>query len=134
MTLTREETLKAVNDILEKGPTACMREREVARGYTLIPLGDRPWFQPADWYDNCVMSLDGKHVRIVGVSAKRIGTGAFSRLVEGIIRDGLQPVVVCPMGHMEAILTRWGWTKQHHSEGADHWFPTRKWKAGRVRT
>jgi hypothetical protein len=76
--------------------TEIMRREEQANGYTLLTFGSRPWLNAQDWMDNAVVSVDGRSVRIVLIAARQPSKGTFSRMITGIIKDRLKPVVVNP--------------------------------------
>jgi hypothetical protein len=119
-----------------EGPLPMLRQFESSQGFTLVKPGDVPWLPASDWPEDIVVSLDGKRVRIVAIQTETPGCGAFSSLVTDIIRAGLIPTVIAPMGAMAAILTRWG---RHHrivgmsfAERREVWWPTRKWREARI--
>ena len=89
--------------------TDFLRQIERSNGYEVIVPGERPWLSSADWDRDIVVSLDEKEVRLVTLLAKKPGNGALRRTVDGIIEDGLVPVICAPLDHMEHILKRWRW-------------------------
>lgn len=95
---------------------------EAALDFDPVPVGSVPWLPLADWSRHAVVTRSRRRVRIVLISAREPGTGAFRRLISGIRAAGLKPVVVCPLGHMEAILKRWGW-KRRRANGDWEWMP-----------
>src|SRR6516164_8855455 len=102
------------------GPAARICEIEKALGHHVLPVGVTiPFaFDAKDWEPDSVVSLDGRRVRIVLITARTPGTGAFSRLVQNILRAGFKPVVVAPVGpEMPAILKHWGWRKAIERSG-----------------
>jgi hypothetical protein len=113
-------------------PAAMMREIEVAKGYRVVEVGTEKWLPRADWHRRDVFSTDGHVVRIVALKARHPRTGAFNRLLAGIVAANLTPVVICPMDDMELILRRWGW--RHREVGfdfdthEDQWWPARHWR------
>lgn len=131
----------AMLDVLDRvsmmGSAEAMRQHERKRGFTVILPGDRDWFPAAEWSQDCVVSLNGDHVRLCLVVAVKPGTGAFSRLITAIIRADLVPVVLDPFEHMEHILTWWGWTGRRHGSTFDdreeRWRPSRVWMLDRAR-
>ena len=110
-------------------PAARIRQIEEKNGHHVLPVGVVvPFsFPAADWEPDAVVSLDGKRVRIVLVSAREPGHGAFARLVRNITRAGFTPVVVSPIGTtMPAIMKHWGWTETVIGTGFDRseeWTP-----------
>lgn len=104
------------------GPGEAMRQDERDAGHTIIRAGDVPWLPREDWPDDLVIARDGKVVRIVAIWARRPGTGAFSRMIDGIVAEGSFPAVVAPFQAMQNILDAWGWRCADET-----WFPTREW-------
>lgn len=134
--VSEDDILAAIDQCFLHGSVNVMRDHERQFGFTPIAPGEATWLPSSDWADDIVVALDGVRVRIVAIYARSCGNGAFSRLVTNIIRAGLLPVVVAPMGRMTDILTAWGW---HHrmvgksfDERRDEWFPTRKWREQRL--
>jgi len=105
-----DQFLKTLTRCLAIGPVEAMTQDEIAKGYTPIKVGEKPWFSKRHWNDG-VLSKNGKEVRIIAIIAKQQGRGSFRKMVDGIRRDGLTPVVICPFSQMEAILKKWGWEK-----------------------
>lgn len=91
-------------------PVREMLAEEVAMGYRPVPVGSVAWLPLADWHPRDVVSTNSVEVRIVAILARRPGTGALRRLIAGIEREGLRPVVVCPLPDMRRIMHRWGWS------------------------
>lgn len=121
-----QNTAEAIFRMAELGPLECMRRDEIAMGHKLLKPGDVHWFKPDDWRDTC-LSRTGKTIRIVLVEARRPGRGAFSRLIRGIQRAKLTPVVLSPSDHLTAVLMKWGWTCRHVGEGfnaEEQWSPS----------
>src|SRR5215469_10333833 len=87
------EVSDAVAKILSRGPEQVLRDDERALGFEPLKPGDRPWFPASDWDHTNVISIRGKVVRIVAIIAVRKGEGAFSRLITGIAKEGLIPIV-----------------------------------------
>jgi len=132
MSLTKKIHDK-IHDMLTSPIPVWMRMRmdELERGHVIIQPGTVPWLPVEEGHDtDCVSIADGE-VRLVAIWAKYPGTGAFRRLVEGILDCGLVPVVVAPLDHMVAILVAWGW--QHSYVGnsfedwEDQWRPPEDW-------
>jgi hypothetical protein len=111
------------------GPAARVRQIEEQRGHHVLPVGITvPFlFDAADWQPDSVVSLDGRRVRIVLVSARQPGSGALTRLVQRIALAGFAPVIVSPVGlTMPAILKHWGWRETVIGTGFDRseeWTP-----------
>jgi hypothetical protein len=109
-----------------------MRADEAEAGNTVIVPGEVPWLPVADWEHTIVISRRGKEIRLIILLAKRRGNGAFHRLVNGILGDGLTPVILAPMGAMRAIMKRWNWFERSVGSGWDHeeqWRPRKGWRA-----
>ncbi len=94
-----------------------MRMDEQDAGYTVVLPGDQPWFVADDWQGSDVVSMNGNEVRIVAILAKHPGTGAFRRMVDGIVSAGLVPTVIEPFEQMQSILRRWGWRGRVQGKG-----------------
>lgn len=110
-----------------------MKDDEQRIGFR--PVESAEWLNAADWHDGFVISFNKPTVRIVAIMARAPGTGAFSRLIDGIVLAGLTPVVVAPMMLMPSILKRWGWKEQIRGSGLDRedsWRPTKEWIANRA--
>jgi hypothetical protein len=108
-----------------------MRDDERDQGRTVVLPGDRPWFSADEWHWTNVVSIDGRKVRLIAVSALNPGCGAFHRLVAGIVDAQLEPVVIEPFEQMQKILKRWGW--KHRMAGAgtereEQWRPRLGWR------
>lgn len=133
---TEEELLAAIHESIVIGGANTMRQFEASRGHQAVFPGEASWLPAADWPEDIVVTRDGNRVRIVAIYAKEPGCGVFSRLVSNIIRSGLVPVVIAPMGEMVDILTGWGWHRRivgsTFQDRCDEWFPTRKWRQERV--
>lgn len=112
-----------------QGAAGRLRDLEVAAGHRLVHPGEYlPFIFPAADWDAAeqVVSVDGREIRIVLINARKIGTGAFRRLIANITAAGLTPVVVAPMLGMPDILTKWGWKMTKKGDGfqhADEWRP-----------
>ncbi len=104
-----------------RGFLGMMEDGETQAGRALVPLGaTRPFPLPSTDFKDAVLSLADGQVRIVLVTAKHPGRGAFRRLVRAIISAGLAPVVCEPVGFvMPAIMKRWGWRESITGCGFD---------------
>ncbi len=134
--ISLDDIRAVVEDCMLHGSANVMRESERERGFTPIMPGDAPWLPPDVWPEDVVISLDGPRVRIVAVYTHTPGRGQFSRLITDIIRAGLVPTVIAPLGAMEDILRAWGWHRRiigsTFDDVCDEWFPTRKWREQRL--
>ena len=91
-------------------PFAALQAQEISLGHELVRPGNASWLRCEDWPSTVVVSRTAAgEVRIVLVHALRPGTGAFRRLVDGILAAGLRPAVVAPVLDMPEILSKWGW-------------------------
>jgi hypothetical protein len=125
----------AMERLIRIGPSEAMREDERAMGFEPIRPGDCEWFSAADWNHKDVVSVRGREVRIVAIKATKVGVGAFSRMITGIARAGLTPIVVEPLFDMPDILQRWGWQRFEIGEGFEHqeiWKPRIGWLRARA--
>jgi hypothetical protein len=121
---------EVIRRLIIMGPSEAMKEDERAMGFTPVSPGEVPWLAVADWQPTGVISIKGKIVRIVAIKAIVPRTGAFSRLITGIAKAGLRPVVVEPMFDMPDILRRWGWSHRIIGSGKDRqevWQPSLTW-------
>lgn len=131
MAITADQVEALLTKMARQPIWQIMREEEEARGWTVVLPGSVPWFPAADWHATDVVSRKGNEVRIVAILARRPHTGAFRRMVDGIIAAGLAPVVSTPFEEMAAILTRWGWKSRLRGSGVDieeTWRPKAGWK------
>lgn len=71
-----------------------MRADEIRQGFSIV--SDAQWLDWNEWDAATIISQDTKRVRLVALQAKQQGKGAFTRLVNGIFRAGLVPVLVEP--------------------------------------
>lgn len=121
-------TLALVSNLLSGKPMwQIMRDAELKRGFTPVPVGSVRWLPLADWGAHDLVSLNGDEVRIVAIGARRPGTGAFTRLIIAIMAENLMPVVICPLAATVEILERWGWQETHagstFEDREDQWRP-----------
>jgi hypothetical protein len=134
--MTIAEMIAAVERAFDIGPYASMCQDEEAKGATIIPTGSVSWLPACDWPEDIVVTQLGKDIRIVAIYNPKRGNGAFSRLVTGIVKAGLRPVVVCPSHEMRDICKTWGWKEQivgstfHDRE--DRLIPKREWLKQRL--
>lgn len=97
-----------------------MREFEEEAGYTIVLPGSEPWFSLDDWDETVVVSRSRREIRLVAILARNPGHGALTRLVYGILSDGLVPVIIAPTLEMRATMKRWNWAPRHVGSGWDH--------------
>jgi hypothetical protein len=122
------EEIEAVFDHPNGAAGRCA-DIETFLGHTLLPVGTTtPIPIPVDdWVENSVISLNGKEVRLVIVSAKHERSGAFTRLLAEIERAGLTPVICAPIGRvMPMLMRKWGWIESVRGEGfmrCEEWRP-----------
>lgn len=72
------------------------------------PQGKRWGFTSDVWDKDSYLWRDGSRVMISLVFARNPGHGAFKAMVAAIEAEGLSVAVPCPLGHMRAILKKWG--------------------------
>jgi hypothetical protein len=70
------------------------------------------WLDWADWSTDTIITRDGPRVRLVLLNARRPGTGAMTRLVEGIEAAGLMPVMVEPNQRLAEWCLKRGWRER----------------------
>ena len=75
-------------------------EAELKQGFSVI--SDASWLNREEWRA-IVVSQDRKYVRLVLLDANEPGKGTFTRLIDGICRVSLTPVIVEP----NEILIAW---------------------------
>jgi hypothetical protein len=95
------------------------RKHETRAGYLVVAPGEVAWLSLEDWHPRTVVSIDGRHVRLVELWARQPGRGAFRRLIAGIFAHGLSPDVIDPTVELQATLTRWGWERYEMGFGCD---------------
>lgn len=125
----------AMERLLRIGPTEAMRQDEIAAGARVVVPGEIEWLSANDWPSRIVVSIAGDHVRIIAIDAIKPGHGAFSRMITGICKAGLIPIIVEPMGNMAAILQRWGWSGKVTGIGwtcEETWRPPTGWAQARA--
>lgn len=111
-----------------EGAFGRMKDCEAENGYSVIPAGATfpIVFSADDWRKNSLVSLHGREVRIVAITALTQGNGALRRLINNITAANLTPVVVEPMGEtMPAILRKWKWIR---SDAGIGWFHEEQWR------
>ena len=92
-----------------------IRKEEHDAGYILID--EAIWLNRGDW-NEIVVSMDKEgRIRLVLLDAKQPGTGAFTRLVAGILQAGLTPVIVEPIGLLETWCVKHGWRSRRLKHG-----------------
>ena len=103
-----------------------MRMCEVRQGFSI--LSEAAWLDWNDWDRWTIISQDNKRVRLVALQAKHPGHGAFTRLIDGIFKSGLIPVLVEP----NQILIDWCRRNQFRKRTIgrkefrhDVWYPKR---------
>lgn len=127
-----QDIQKTINDCFELGADVVTRRLEQERGFSVIDTRlPPPWLDMKEWEPGIVLSYDGGRVRIVLIAALQPCTGAFGRLVTGICRAGLKPVVIEALPQMTAILRRWGWRKvakwDRENGKETQWMPNQQW-------
>jgi hypothetical protein len=109
---TTPELVSALRKMLDDGRPIWeqLRDREEASGHAIVRVGGAPWLPAKDWHADAIVSFTKDcEVRIVLVRARQPRTGAFRRLVRGILAHGCRPVVVAPLPPLAGILRRGGW-------------------------
>jgi hypothetical protein len=96
-----------------------MREREARAGHVVVVPGEMTWLPLKDWHPDSVISIDGRHVRLIDLYAHQPHSGAFRRLIANILAHGLTPDVIDPWGELENTLTRWGWDRNEFGRGCE---------------
>ncbi|MDI4238467.1 hypothetical protein OZ411_37310 [Bradyrhizobium sp. Arg237L] len=90
---------------------------ERARGCERVFVAD--WLDWAEWKTDTFITRDGQRIRLVLLNAVAPGRGALTRLVDGILASGLQPVVVEPNAPLELWCLKRGWRGRWIGRGKD---------------
>jgi hypothetical protein len=103
-----------------------MRKGERAQGFAIVQ--EAPWLDWDDWTAKTIISVDGRHVRLVALEAREQGHGAFTRLIGKIQAAKLVPVIVEP----NRLLIDWCERHHYRSRQIGHgrlrhkiWYPRR---------
>jgi hypothetical protein len=106
-----------------------LRQLEFAQGFYPLALDSEPWFSSEDWEDGAIVSRNGSRLRIVLITAKNPGHGAFTRMLVGMAQAGYRMEIAAPLAELEAMLIKRGWRKQRIGSGdlaQTVWRPTLK--------
>ena len=98
-------------------------ERE--QGFSIV--GEAQWLNRDDWF-TILVSQDRNRVRLVLLDAKQPGQGAFTRLISGIFRCNLIPVIVEPNDLLKQWCYRHDFRSKRIGKGAYRhliWYPRR---------
>lgn len=132
----RSQMLGLIEECLTIGPMASIAKSETARGFIVRHPGDETFFPLEDW-DNSIISIDCRRVRILMVRSRTPGAGAFSRMINAILLTNMIPVVVAPLEPLKFILHNWRWHKSfspgNFFEREEIWVPTKQWKKERLK-
>ena len=101
-----------------------MRAEERKVGRRVVVPGEEPWISADDWDQTCVVSIDGRQVRLIAILARNPGRGSLRRMVEAIISADLKPCIVCPTREMRETLKRWNWRERKVGRG---WEQEERW-------
>jgi len=77
------------------------------------------WLNWEDWESDTIITQDGQNVRLVIMTARNPGHGALTRLVDGIERAGLVPVLVEPTDRLKEWCRKRGWRARMIGRGKD---------------
>ena len=103
-----------------------LRANEVKMGFSVIT--EARWLSDDDWDRWTIVTQDKNRIRLVALSARKPGTGAFGRLIDKIMREGLIPVVVEPNPRLEDWCKRHWYRKRNCGQGELRhkiWYPKR---------
>lgn len=114
-----------LDELATKPAWVVMRGIERRAEHRVVVPGEVPWLSAEDWDPTVVVSIDRMEVRLIAISAKRPGHGAFRCLVAAILEAGLIPVIIAPMEKMRAICRHYGWSESHVGAG---WFHEEQWR------
>jgi hypothetical protein len=91
---------------------------EMEQGHEIVS----PQWWGEDWTHRTIISQDGDRIRLIALEAKNPHSGAFTRLIENILRRRLFPVVVEPNELLEGWCIRHGWRGRVIGHGKyRHW-------------
>jgi len=90
---------------------------EWARGARAVL--DAEWLDWRDWESESIFTREGDRIRLVLLCAKNPGHGALTRLVDGIERAGLLPVMVEPSERLAAWCRKRHWKARMVGRGRD---------------
>jgi len=103
-----------------------LRANEVLMGFSVVT--EARWFNEDDWDRWTIITQDKNRIRLVALSARNPGTGAFTRLIDKIMREGLIPVVVEPNERLTEWCRRHWYRKRNSGQGVlrhEIWYPKR---------
>jgi hypothetical protein len=95
---------------------ANLRQMEIEHGFAPIEVAS--WLNNDDWRE-IIATRDHRRVRLVLLDAKQPGTGAFTRLIAGITKAGLVPVIVEPNKTLTDWCVRHGYRMRIIGKGKD---------------
>lgn len=126
MNFSQEMTVRSALALSREELGDKLRIGEVRMGFSIITQAR--WLSDEDWDQWTIVSQDGKRIRLVALSARVPGSGAFTRLIDKITREGLVPVVVQP----NERLTEWCKAHWYRKRNCGHgeyrheiWYPKR---------
>ena len=126
MNLAQEMTLRSALAMSRDELGDRLRVGEVKMGFSIITQAR--WLDPDDWDQWTIVSQDAKRIRLVALSARHPGNGAFTRLIDKIMREGLVPVVVEPNERLAEWCRKHWYRKRNCGHGAlrhEVWYPKR---------
>lgn len=111
----------ASGDTRDEKNVLFLKREERKAGWLTIAPGDVPWMPEEEWDGSSVVSVRGNVVRFILLRAANPGTGAFTRMIEGLLSAGLTPHVIEPTREFAAALRRRGWVRQDVTLGDEEY-------------
>lgn len=117
MILNDEKFIAMIDDVILKVrdlPNELRREY-AADGYVIIePSPKNPFrtFSMKNWMLDSFLAIKGQTVYVPLISARHPGRGALGNLFGSIRRQGYDIAIVVPLGPLEKILKKWGYTER----------------------
>jgi hypothetical protein len=104
---------------------AKLKAGEVKMGFSIVT--EARWLDPEDWDRWTIVSQDKNRIRLVALSARDPGHGAFTRLIDRITKELLVPVLVEPNDRLVAWAKAHWYRKRNCGRGDMRhtiWYPT----------
>ena len=126
MNFATEVTIRSALAMSREELGAQIKAKEVMMGFSIIE--EARWLDPDDWDRWTIVSQDGKRIRLVSLSARNPYTGAFTKLVNNILAEGMCPVVVSPNDFLTLWCKKHWYRKRNCGRGNcrhEVWYPKR---------
>lgn len=126
MNFATEATIRSALALSKEELGEKIKASERAQGFTIVEAAR--WLDPEDWDRWTIVSQDRLRIRLVALSARIPYSGAFTRLIERIVREQMVPVVVEPNDFLQAWCRKHWFRKRTSGQGAFRqtvWYPQR---------